>query len=279
MKNFGLVILMLIPLLGISQEKNPPIGSSMLSWMESQENTTNNNSLLPTDDPLGDYCTIINPVVVQAASPTNADGIFSDIDCHHCLTPNTPQVLAENFFLTADTEVGSVCWSGYFFDEGASCDPVPTDAFTVTYYSSTDPGGGEPMTILATFPGVQPTTTASGNTVAGADQYVFTLDHMPIDLLADTEYWIAIYTNNPDDCDFAWDVSIDPDGDEFSVLSTSMGEPFTWLGSGSDFSIVIGSTAPIPTLSQWGAIILGFLILIFGVVSVKYVNRSPLSEG
>ena len=82
---------------------------------------------------------------------------------------------------------------------------------------------------------------------------------------------MIIYTtvsNNGVICDYAWDLSMEGDG----ISSVAQTFPTGWTVSGSDFTFFLGSTAVIPTLSEWGIIVLCMLILIIGSVSLKYSN-------
>lgn len=280
MKNFNLLILLLLPLIGFSQK-----GQTIDSWYQNSQHNglPAINMQLTMHDPLSEFCTLTNPVILQEADITS-NGIFSDLQCSACdigdmnILPDT-QIVAENFTFVSATQVGSICWSGIFFDTATmmTCNPFPTNAFTITYYED-DLMTGLPGAEIMSFTGVEPSTIVpTGNFIIGAEQHVFTAEHTPIDFEAGLFYWVSIHSDlNGGDCDFAWDLAVDGSGDAFSAINFS--DPIAWAGGSIDFAVAIGSTAPIPTLSQWGVIILGFLILIFGVVTVKYVNRTSVYE-
>ena len=254
MKNIILTIAFLLPIFLNGQDKNYPY--SIMDWIN---DNVNNYEVIPPAAIDVNLCGLNNPVFGQNSSDMN--GVFNDLMCAQC---NQPQINADNFFFADDQTIGSICWVGYYFGAATDCTPASTPTFTITYYAD---NAGLPGAILATF-SLVPTAIPTGNIIGGANQTVFTAEHAPVDFLAGPEYWVAIYTTIPDaaaPCDYAWDVS--NEGDGFSSVAEMF--PTGWVASGTDYTFFLGSTALIPTLSQWGIMVLALLLIIIGVVGVK----------
>ena len=259
MKNIILAITLCLPFILNGQDKNYPY--SMSNWVIDNNETF--QGLPPLEIDIND-CNLNNPVYMQNSS--DMDGIFNDVMCAQC---NQPQIVADNFMLDSDQQVGSICWVGYFFSAMTDCTPGSVPTFTIKYFNSI---GGLPGAQIASFDLV-PTALPTGNIIEGADQTIFTTEHAPVDFSGGVEYWVSIYTSIPDGaapCDYAWDLS--NQGDVFSSVSSTF-PTFNWVGSGSDYTFFLGSTTLIPTLSEWGIIILSLLLMIIGVVSVKVPSR------
>ena len=267
MKNIILTFLFILPLLSQAQDKNYPY--SIMSWIS--DNVDDFNTLPPNAIDVNS-CNLLNPVFGQNSA--DFDGVFNDLDCAVC---TNDQINADNFSFASNQSIGSICWVGYFFSgtigvPPGDCTPLSVPTFTIDYYQN---AGGLPGTLIQSF-NVTPTATATGNIIGGAFQTVFSAEHAPIDFAANTEYWLAIYTNIPNgqtNCDYAWDIS--NEGDGFGAVAPDVIPPIGgYVISFTDYTFFLGSTAPIPTLSQWGLIILSFLFIIIGAVTIKYPLRN-----
>lgn len=266
-----IVALLILPLIGFSQTKV----FTLQDWADDHNApmTSNITVLYPADQ-----CPIQDVFFDQA--PDNSNSAVSDVDCPTCPTGNMgpSQILADNFMIDVAQNITDICWSGEFIDAmGADCLPT-SPSFSIVYYSDANPTIAPtiPGTEFARFDNVAPTVQASGNTLMGVNQYVFSTTHAPVSLEAGTTYWVSIYVNITGDCDFFWDQSATPPADFIGSVAFDAGN-LSWTVSATDLAVSIGGiAAPIPTLGQWGIITLSLLMLIIGIVKVKEIKVSTV---
>lgn len=264
-----IIVILILPLVGFSQTKI----FTLQDWADDHDAPMTSNIILLYPDNL---CSIQDIFFDQ--SPNNSNSAPSDGDCPSCPTgnPGPSQILADNFMIDSDQNIMDICWSGIFMN-GAGADCItPMTSFSIVYYDDADPMNAPtvPGTEIARFDGVVPTQQPSGNTLMGVDQYVFSTTHAPVALTGGTTYWVSIYVNIPGDCEFFWDQS--DEGDFAGSVAFDVNS-LSWQLSGSDLAMSIGGiAAPIPTLGQWGIIVLSLLMLIIGLVKVKEFNLTAL---
>ena len=267
-----IIALLILPLLGFSQTKV----FTLQDWADDHNSpmTSNIIALYPADQ-----CPIQDVFFDQA--PDNSNSAVSDVDCPTCPTgnPGPSQILADNFMIDAAQNITDICWSGEFVN-GAGADCItPSTTFSIVYYTDANPSIAPtvPGTEIARFDDVDPTVTASGNTLMGVNQYVFSTTHdAPVSLDAGTTYWVSIYVNITGDCEFFWDQSATPPADAVGSVAFDASN-LSWTISATDLAVSIGGiAAPIPTLGQWGIIVLSLLMLIIGVIQVRESRLSTI---
>lgn len=143
--------------------------------------------------------------------------------------------------------------------------------------------GGTPFTLAvyddaAGLPGSAVATIGSGTGTGTFDLYTLT-PTAPITLQAGETYWITASSSSTDGCAFGWSFDgTDPAGSTFSYTGEQQFLSGSWndrTGSYQQLEIDADPAAPaattsIPTLSQWGLLLLGV-----GVMAMAGFVRRP----
>ena len=207
----------------------------------------------PSDMPENHFNCEAN-ILDQAFDPANfSEAVTSD--------RTTPFAVSENFTPSQDILANSVCWTGIYFDfTSGPCGPPAGDSFEITY--SLD-NAGQPGAIVAGPVAVTADREMDVPFFPGLDNYSYQATHAPVALTAGQQYWITITnTTGIAGCVWLWTDNRAGVGDGLSFQTPAT--PRT-----NDMAVTIGGTVEIvPTMGEWGVIILGLLIMIFGIVAV-----------
>lgn len=218
----------------------------------------------------------VHRVVSEAAGSTNAltqppnqsNGLFSDSDCDIC--PNGQQVLADNFVLGSPLVVNQiVLWGGYH----PGNTPLAVDDFTVIIHQD---NVGIPGTVVYSESGIVPTErTDTGVDLFGVDEYRFTLDLPNPSTLPAGTYWVEIFNDTTGITDdFFWET-----GDQDTVNGI-LGSVWAVEAPGASWNIdgktdlafqinYVPAPTSIPTMNEWGMIILTLLIAGISIWIIK----------
>jgi hypothetical protein len=128
--------------------------------------------------------------------------------------------VADNFEVTANGSITSVCWWGVYFDFGAGvdCGPGTGDSFQITYYND-DAGGSIPGSLKAGPFSVTPTKATTGNIVLFLAEWQFEATHAAVPVSAGECVWMEISNGTTATCFWLWDTA--PAGDNRSAQSTA----------------------------------------------------------
>ena len=147
----------------------------------------------------------------------------------------------------------------------------PSVPYSVDLYSN---NGG--------VPGFKITTIGSGITNGNSvDDYVIT-PSSPVPLLANSTYWILLSGTYLGSCDLGWEINgTNPTGGIFDFVGQEININQTgWAGSGSyqtleiDASVFTASqSVSIPTLNEWGMILLSSLLALGAVFALRRWRR------
>ena len=216
----------------------------------------------------------LSQTTILAQPPTQIDAHMSDakLQTFPSLPGPTGVSVADNFILSSQQTLAQIrIWGLY---AGGNSSPA-TDNFTVVIHSD---AAGLPGTALSTQHNVSATRQVTGQIVGGAfTEYAYTLMLNPV-ILDPGIYWVEIYndtTGNP--ATFFW---------EFGALDSAHGIPaaafvFTALfGSNwqvlsvdsdrQDLAIEITSAATVPTLTDWGMLIMSVLL---GGTAIFFIRK------
>ncbi len=217
----------------------------------------------------------LSQTTVLSQVPNHMDNVRSDAQPFLPFVPSGDSV-ADNFILSSEKEINQIkIWGVYAYGNTAPA----ADNFTVIVHSDSV---GLPGNVLSTQHNVPVTRQLTGGTSGVFTEYVYTLRLNPVMLGAGT-YWVEIYNDTPGSPDdFYW---------EFGILDPLKGiagaaEALTAPGSNwqvlyidsdrRDLAIEI-TTAPfvaVPTMTEWGMIILAVLL---GIGTVYYLRRRRLA--
>ena len=217
---------------------------------------------------------------------------YDDLDQGDAEKFIVPQFVLEDFVLSEYRNINTVCFPGSFcYNDGPEirgdnnssyrtdvCDPY-AKTFEVTYYTDFP----EPPMNLNNYIYAGPfTVTTSAEHIIGTPYYQFTGMHDVVNFPLNTKFWVSIQNIDDDNCEFQMLYSqIESLQDDRTNINTrNLANGFytveniggqTTFYSRSCINFALGATglAPIPTLSQWGIIILGLLVIVFGVSFVR----------
>jgi hypothetical protein len=166
----------------------------------------------------------------QPADAVN--GYFSDAFCDLC--GGVPQVIADNFSLSVDTEICDLVLTGGYFPNNST----PVDNFTVRILGDT--GSGIPDDAVEIFceVGGYTTRTQTGNIVFGVNEWEHRFIFADALCLPPGVYWLEVYNNVQGD-DWFW---------ETGSLDASNGV------SGSSFAFQAPGCAPGTTWNAFGGV-------------------------
>lgn len=209
------------------------------------------------------FCVISDFAIDQDENQNT--GYFSDKDCDTC---SDQPIAADNFIAPKDGMIDQICFLGAYFPNNIS---QISEVFTIVFY---DDNAGLPGNII-----YGPTTlnitekNTTGGTLLAFDEYGYQGDFSPFAVTMGTTYWVSIQANttgNPDS--WLWesgnqDATNGVSGSAFNFDNTQM----NWFANVGDMAFALGyeEATVVPTLGQWALIVLGFLVLIFGVVVIK----------
>ena len=153
--------------------------------------------------------------VLLDQAPNQSNGIFSDA--------SYPQVLADNFILTAETTIAQlVVWGGYY----SANIPMDPDYFTVIFH---DDAAGLPGATISTEVDVPYVRVQTGIQLFGVDEWMHTLTlASPVTLAAGT-YWVEFYntTGYPTTDTYFWEVG------NLDTVNGIMGQAWATTAPGS----------------------------------------------
>ena len=210
------------------------------------------------------------PGVINALTqaPNQSNGIFSDPGCSLCFSGQ--QSIADNFVLGSSLKVNRiVLWGGYY----PGNTPLAVDDFTVIIYRD---NAGVPGTVVYNRDGIVSTErTDTGVDLFGVDEYRFTLDLPNPSTLSPGTYWVEIFNDTTAITDdFFWETgTLDAaNGIAGSVWATVVPGANWNIDGSTDLAFQIYGvqpTAPIPTMNEWGMILLTLLIAGFSIRMIK----------
>jgi len=204
------------------------------------------------------YCVIVS---LAAAAPTTAGvvidhpGILSGgpaSDTEFVIIPGPPiptwQLLADNFVWPDVGEpVRRITFFGFYGSTFAPIEPPPdTETFRVRFYDVA-PGSGLPGTIVFEESVVDPSRTATGNTILngpGPPEFVYQIDlTTPLALAPNTPYWLEVVQLGNLDSHFRWEFAF-TDQDSFAFFNENVPD-WTFSSLGADLAFQL-STVPEP---------------------------------
>ena len=180
---------------------------------------------------------------------------------------NTPFTVIDNFTLNVDTKVTSACFWGLYFDFiSGACGPglsMGDDSFEITYFS--DAGGVPGAAFAGPFTVTHERENTGVNFFGNVDNFAYRVTHPEVTFLAGEQYWFSVTNDVGVGCFWLWT-------DNTAIPAVGDGMSFQ-IGAGvtnSDQAFTLsGESIIVPTLGEWGVIVLGMLFLIFGVVAVS----------
>lgn len=206
----------------------------------------------PTDNPPQTGNAPEGGNVLISQPPNAVNGFFNDAGCAIC--GSGQQSIADNFVLTAATDVGEVMWWGGYFPS----DNFMADAFTVMFHTD---GGGVPGTMISSETGT-PSATATGVVLFGVSEYEFDLVLSPVALDAGT-YWVEIFSDTSANADDVfWETGDqDPTNGIFDAVFSTTVPGSGWLNLGFDMAYVLFESTGVPTMGAMSLALLAAVLL------------------
>ena len=171
---------------------------------------------------------------------------------------------ADNFSLTADTEITGIQWWGSFFD-----DTISNDVFDIRFFN--DNTNLPANSAFETFSPVVSRSASGLFDLFGGEVFLFEVSLTPFNLLANTEYYVSIV--HPADVfedEFFW-LQSDDTGSNFT-RNINAGVNNDWVNSLSDPNLISGNLAfsiqgnqtVVATVSEPNTIVL-FTLALLGI--------------
>ena len=160
------------------------------------------NKVLSVDQPAVARNVTAPTAATLDQAPDQSNGIFTDQGCSICGTG--VQTIAEHFVVStggAGFPLNQiVLWGGYYSTDTA----VATDSFEISVHQD---NAGLPGTVVCSENAVVPTSrTATGMTLFGVSEYIYTIDLAATCNLPDGTYWIQLYNDTSSITDdFFWE--------------------------------------------------------------------------
>jgi len=191
-------------------------------------------------------------VAVAAVSTAHADVIFDNGDSilFGGLLSSGGVLAADNFTLNeGESTITDIHWSGYYL-----LNTVPSDDFTVYIFED---NGGEPGAApIHTIAGTATRTDNGSNNLFVSNEYDYVMDIAPIDLLANTTYWIVIESSVPLNEDmWFWSLSNLQTGDANAKLAG------VWLDADVELAFQLTNDGVVPEPATMTLLGLGVVAL------------------
>jgi hypothetical protein len=190
--------------------------------------------------------------------------------------PGDQQSLADNFIVSSTAKVTQIrIWGAY----GRTNTAPATDNFTVIFHADS---AGLPGATISTQNNVPVVRQATGGTVVGFTEYVYTLTLATPVIFTPGTYWVEIYNETASVTDnFGWETgTVDPtNGIPNSAFSLTVpGSSWQPIGAAAPIDLAIEitkETVAVPTMNEWGMIIFAALA---GMWAIYYSRRQRRTE-
>jgi hypothetical protein len=184
------------------------------------------------------------------------------------------QIFADNFILPTEAAINQVVFWGCYAPGNI---PSDTDRFTVSFYADQ---GSLPAMLLQRFTDIPSSRQQTGIVLFGYDEYEFVINFGSSIILPPGTYWVEISNDTTDNqsSNFYWERgTLDS---EFGIPNCAYYSSANWYGYSEDLAFRLGyrnETSPttVPTLSEWGLIILVCLTVWMGISSLPR-RRHPM---
>ena len=172
--------------------------------------------------------------------------------------------LADDYTAGADEVINQLCWVGGFF---MGCTPATFPDFTIRFFE--DDGGVPHATNLVGGPFVvTPDAVDTGTDLFSSDEIAMSANIPDVAVAAGQTIWLSVITTSAPGCSYFLKTSINGGGN--NALRFADGAPLN--PGGNELSFFLGAVPPpvaaVPTLGQWGIIVLALSLLILGIVTV-----------
>lgn len=212
---------------------------------------------------------------------------FQVSDANPSVGESSAQFVYDDFEIEEDTGVDAICMVGRFrhYNLGVrgTINTRDSDCTPSTLYLAyfEDNGSDEPGDMIMSFD-ISPDIGAPSNGLCG-----ITLEHSTVNFPVG-KYWFTVSSGLSDFCDLelVYDdgsPSVRENDNTRAITPGFLVQDFNGnrvtrgVGSGLNFSLRGAPFAPIPTMGQWGIMVLGLCFLIIGRLYIKQANTFLVS--